>query len=194
MPRTSRTSCAPRRRTIPHIAPRSVGRRPSASAPRRRRRSTGQCQARTSPIKVLPPLASRAEPPATACARRRLPPWPPPPSRVPTSSRGRATVPGPPLASAGTDRAVSSRAPAESSPEPGIPWLAAAAAAARLCQGHHCPELRSNSVPSNPSTTPRPSPAGPATGPRRIFPHLAVRHPGGPNCGLSVIYEGQSAK
>jgi hypothetical protein len=70
MPRAPRMSCAPRRRTVSHMAPRSVGRRQSASAPRRRRQSTGQCKARTSPIKPLPPLASahrtpshRPEPP-----------------------------------------------------------------------------------------------------------------------------------
>jgi hypothetical protein len=66
---------------------------------------------------------------------------PPSPSRAPTSSRGRATVPVPPLAPAGVDRAARSRAPAGSSPEQGVPWLAAAAAAVRLRQRHHRPNL-----------------------------------------------------
>jgi hypothetical protein len=58
-------------------------------------------------LKVLmPPLASRAELLVATCARRRLPPWPPPPSRVPASSRGKSTSPTPPLGCTATHRPV----------------------------------------------------------------------------------------
>jgi hypothetical protein len=57
----------------PRSNPQSHGCRPAASPPppRCHRPSTSRCQAHASTIKELPPLASHAEPPAAACARRR---------------------------------------------------------------------------------------------------------------------------
>jgi hypothetical protein len=72
------------------------------------------------------------------------------------------SCPPPPLAPTVARRTPSPSNRAVVSPEPSIPRLAAATAVARLRQGHHRPALRSNSVPSNLSTTPRrPRPAPP---------------------------------
>jgi hypothetical protein len=93
---------------------------------------------RASPIKVLPPLASHAKPPAATYARRRLPPWPSPPSRVPASSRGRATIPTPPLAPTRATLVANCSALPRTSPEQGAQRLASAAAV-RPRRRYHCP-------------------------------------------------------
>jgi hypothetical protein len=104
----------------------------------------------------------RGAAPSLARARcRRTPLAPLPPSRAPTSSRGRATVPVPPLAPAGVDRAARLRAPAGSSPEQGLPRLAAAAAAARHRRHHHRPQPPVEIVHMVPLDHPAPTPARP---------------------------------
>jgi hypothetical protein len=61
-PRVSRTPHALRYRTAPRSVPRSVGCRPAARPPRRRRRPIGHDPACTSPIKRLLPFASSRRP------------------------------------------------------------------------------------------------------------------------------------
>jgi hypothetical protein len=116
-----------------------------------------------------------------------------PPSCAPTSSHGRATIPVPPLAPAGVDRAARSRAPAGSLPEQGIPRLAAAAAVVRLRRRHHRPNLRSKSSLGIPRTTLRPLPPGQGRWPRRNCAAHANHRPGGPHCKASTLFEGLSA-
>jgi hypothetical protein len=108
---------------------------------------------------VAAPFALRAEPPAATCARRRLPPWPPPPSRVPASSRGKSTSPTPPLGCTATHRPVyqDQARPARRERQPRRPL--SLAAGAPLAGATTVPAKCPNRPPLVPRPLPRPSPA-----------------------------------
>jgi hypothetical protein len=146
---------------------------------------------RASPIKVLPPLASRAEPPAATCACRRLPPWPPP-SRVPASSCGRATIPTPPPA-------------LPKPPEPPNPLPRPQPRQSRECSGSPRPpppatlpalSPRHPKVeigPRAPQLHPAPVPGRPAAELHQILAGPPPAGAGGSHCKDSSFPEGQSA-
>jgi hypothetical protein len=186
------------RRTAPRRTRQSVGVHRPSHPPRSLTRTLRQHgpAPRSTPLPAKPcvPRPPYKGPPLLNCTCDRRPPWLPPSSRVPASSRGQATVPTPPLAFTRATTTTGCPALTSVSPEPGIPRLAAAAVFVRLRQDPHRPGLWSNPVPSNPSTAPRPSPADPAAGLRRILAGPPPASAGGPHCKDSSVSEGQSAK
>jgi hypothetical protein len=118
-------------------------------------------------LKTEPPrLLRRCAPLPLRSLLRRWPPWPPPSSRVPASSRGQSTIPTPPLVFTRATTTAGCPALTTVSPEQWLPRLPPWSTA----DGRRRPLFPRSNLPHRPIATPRPPHAVPDRPRRRPSP------------------------